>query len=487
MAVLVLALVGASIVIGVVVSLTPLEDPDDALAASAKTALTDSSVADSSPGGATRPSRDVSPEELDLPVTAESIDVAELRSELGALAELLERDYDQNAAALHIAAQIYAELKQTTQARSAWQACVDLKPQLAGPYAGLSELQIANGQEEEAIELLQQAHTANIRSSETLANLAAAYENLGELPQAQELLQQATTEYPQEGDLWQALGRVQNQMREYAAAEESLQRALELKGPSEAVLFTLITALVRQSKADEAKQYQEQLAQLRAARTKAAAEVAAQETAGDSQPPDAAFQAGYEQALAGIAQRVFLAASSVAEQQTDFEEAERLARRTLSLNPDQLQGYMALISALRNQRRLPEALAVHKLLLQKQPDNIFNYTNQASLALQLGDTQLARQTLEQAAEVDPNNALVQISLAKVYLTIGEFREARLLAASIVAEHPSAESYLLLAATYDAVGDQSSAQAAVRKAKQQWPDHPLFQSSEPTFQPGPPLR
>lgn len=455
--VVLVGVIGALVLIALVVYLTPLDDEelglDVANANGVGTLPGDTTLSNSPP--AYQP---VSRASLALPTVAEEMDVAKLRSELTELAGELQRKYSDDPIALHIAAQIYSELQQTKSAEMTWLKCLAMNPGVAGPYAGMSQIYVASGRDEMAVSLLEQAISNQIVSAELLVALGNAHENQGQLDKAQEILSAAAEQFPENGAAYLSLGRTQVQLRDYAGAEQNLEKAIELEGESEAALFSLSTALVRQRKTEAATAVRDRLQAIRK-----------QGTAGENE----GFQGIYNSAFLEIAHRIMLAAASVAENHGDLIEAEKLVRRAIRLDPDRLKSYMSLSSIFRAKNDLPAALEVHKILLEKQPENPLNAINLASIAMQVGQTSLAEESLQDAVNRDRSNLMAKTALAKFRLAAGEFAACRDLAAEIVEQVPSAEAYFLLAAAYDGAGQAEAAKAAMTRAQQLDPNHPML--------------
>lgn len=456
---LLLSVVGAAAIIVAIVIATPLPELDYA---GDPTVAPGGSLSLGANQGVVPPNtRRVSPESLNLPSNAENIDTAALQEELKAVAEQLLERYPSQPAALHVAAQIYAELKQRHAALEIWQRSIALRPTAPGQYVGFAEVLIASGRDDEAVQVLELARLEVGLTSELVLTLAQARENLGHLTEAEAILVSGIDEFDNDSGLWLALGRVRNQLGKFEQAESNLRYAIEMGGATEAALFTLATALTRQGKPSEAAETRKELEVLRASQNER----------------DQEFQQKYDSAMRRIAHRLLLAAASIEQEHDKLEDAEKLTRRALALVPDGLQAYMVLAGIYRQQSKLAEALAVHQVLLDKQPDNLLNYINLASLAMVAGDMQLAETTLIRAQRLDAEEPLVKVALAKLYLAMEKFSEARQLAVQVSESNPSVEAYLLLAAAYEGAGDGAAARAALEKAQDIDPQHPLLDKAQ----------
>lgn len=464
---LLVSLVAALALIAVIVLLTPLPEDDPS---GATTLATEANLPQDAAG------EEVQPQSLEtvannrskpqtLRVTPEEIEVEALQAELEALATSLPEKYPDEVKAHHVAAQIYAEFDRTAQAIDVWKRCVAMQPRSPGPFVGLAELYMANGDNEDAASLLGAAKVSGVQSVELIESLARAYENQGQLERADGELTQGVKTYPESSELWAAAGRVQNQLNTLPAAEASLRKAMQLGDQTRENLVLLAMVLARQKKTEEAAQVRAQLAQRE-----------------PTSPPESApasnerFQVSLDTTTREFAYHMFLASGAIAEHHGDLAEAERLMRRAQAVFPAGSQSYVSLSAIYRRQAKPGAALVVQRRLLEIQPENLVNYTNLANLALQVGDVLLAEQTLKDAVESVPEGTVAQHALVRLYLSKGSLAEALQLASETLDRHRSVESYMLLASVYGAAGDLAAAEATISEARKLNPSHPLLQNA-----------
>ncbi len=384
-----------------------------------------------------------------FPQNPAPIEVEAMQGELRELANKVIEKYPQDFAAYHVAAQVYAELKQSQQAETLWKKCLELSPNQLGASIGLAEVYMASGKDEEALELLERVRDlpSAQQSLEMLLALGKVHENLGQLDDSLLAYRACTELFPQLGSGWLALGRVQNQLGKFEEAESSLRKSIALDGPNEANLFALTTSLVRQRRTDEATELREQVA-------------ATQQSANSE---DAGFQSQYENALRNIAANIYVSAAIIEEEQGDLLEAANLNRRAIEIDPLQLRAYMSLSSVYRKAKQFADAVVIQRRLLELQPDNLLNYLNLANVEMAAGDVQSAEATLLMAAKMNEQGTLAQSALARLYLASGRTQQAHAMAVQVVENQPVAASYELLAAIYEAAGDFENANAATEKA------------------------
>jgi tetratricopeptide (TPR) repeat protein len=183
------------------------------------------------------------------------------------------------------------------------------------------------------------------------------------------------------------------------------------------------------------------------------------------------FQAAYSGSIRGLAAYSFTMAAIVYQRNDDLASAEKWFLRALSLDPNRLECYMGLASLYREERRLPDAIAIHQRMVELQPDNIVNYTNLASVAMQAGDETLAEKTLQQASQRDEANGTPCWLLARLYLATGRNAEALEFAMQAANRMKNVDAYLILMSAYQANGDPAGAANALEKARQVAPNDP----------------
>ena len=459
------SLAGAALVIAIVVWLTPMPVDEEALEAEsedlknvasqpeANTTTSDSALATATP---TQFVPQMSPgSTIVLPEDESTFVVAQLQDELRAVASQIVATYPDNFGAWHCAAQAFAELKQSTEAEEYWKRCLAMSPEFIGPYLGLAKLLMDKGRNEDAIEVLNRATELGGTDPELYQTLGECYENLGKLDEASRAVARGLVFYPNEASLHLVRARVATQLGDAQAAEASIRKAIEFGGETEAALTSLATILIRQGKRDEAQEVRKKISDRRADPVAAG---------GSNTEGDDRFQDDYEFALRGIARGVFASAASVYAANNNLSQAEQLYLRALTLSPNDNETLLGLSSALLHQNKLADLEIVLERLISLNPDNIVHRVNLATTLVQLGEVARAETTLKAAIERAPSEPLPKVALSKLYLSTGRPVDARLAIVDVVQEVPSAATFELLAATYEASGDYKAAQAAREKAK-----------------------
>jgi tetratricopeptide (TPR) repeat protein len=190
------------------------------------------------------------------------------------------------------------------------------------------------------------------------------------------------------------------------------------------------------------------------------------------------FQVVYEATLRGIVIMTLCNAAAEYQRQGQPQEAERLYRKALELNPNDPDTCRWLASLYHALGRTADARILQQRLVELEPNRVENYLNLASLSAQLGQDEAAEQMLLTAIRVEPRLAIGYRSLASLYLGRGQHADACKFAEKAVQLEPSVDGYLLLAVASKQLGDVSGAQAALRHARRLAPNDPRVQNVDP---------
>lgn len=339
---------------------------------------------------------------------------AELQAYLAEVAETLTTEMASDSAALHIAAMIYAELRQTQTAEGLWRQCLEMSAEEMGPVVGLSGLLVDQGKTEEAIEILERARTSEKSTAEYFQKLADAYTKIGNLDSAEEVAKLGVRKFPNVAALWYELGVIESQLRKNGQAESSLRRAVDLGDRSRGTVNALVTILNRVGKTEEAQDLAKSVLPVEAEKP----ESNDVPEGSEKQASDATFSESYAEVLRNLAVPFLRNASSVAAANKKLEHAEKWLLQALAEEPTNGEIYMDLSSILRTDRKWGDAVVLHQKLLDIQPTNILNYMNLASVATQAQRPELAEQVLADATKRFPDVAYLYGERAKLALVRG---------------------------------------------------------------------
>ena len=388
-----------------------------------------------------------------LPTSPEPIEISKLQDEMISQAKHLEAFYAKDSTALDICASVYYDLNQLDEADRLWKACVALQPTEHDPYIRYAQFLTAQERAEEAIKLIELAHSKSIETAGTYHQLAVAYDRSGQAEKAFEIAEEITHRFPDYGDSWLLKGKVQNQLGKTVDAETSLQKALELGQTEIDVWPVLVTVLAR-------KGDRQQAAELRAKLKTLQDSAKATDAQGELQP----FQQKFEASLRDRAARLFYL-SAVQEKKTwNTNESLRLATRSIQIKPNDPPALVYLAEQLVEANRVADAIVVYQRLIDIQPENIVNFTNLAGLAFREKNQLLAARTLESGLKFHPDEVILQIPLAKVYVGLRRPLEAREIVSKILTTQNNPEAMMILGASYQLTGELDEANKAFERAK-----------------------
>ncbi len=387
---------------------------------------------------------------VEIPTTAVEVPNEDLQADGVDEIEKLQKRFPKNPAAMHVAAMLYAGLRQTEKAEEIWRRSITLDSRYVGPRTGLASVLTDRGEDDEAVQVLSRAIADRCASPETYYTLAEVLTKLGRLDEAEKTLQDGLKLFPQVAKLWFLLGQTQNQRQQFEQAEASLLKAIQFGYGSPTVYFTLSNACIRQGKKEEAAKYRKQFSEMK--------EAGAEATEGQ------AFHEKYGKALRPLVASSFAGAAAVYEKEKEPGEAERLFLKNLALIPKNPEVLRELASFYLKTERPADARVVLQRLVELDPTGAIDLMNLASVSAQLGDFAGAEKSLRQVIELKPDAALPRISLAQLFLQTGDFKEARAQAESSIRVVPTAQGYGVLAAAAQALGDEATARSATEMAQ-----------------------
>ncbi len=376
---------------------------------------------------------------LKLPTAEDRLTTEQLQSALEALAESLSKEFPQDSKAHHVAAMIYAELRQTKRALNSWENCLAISRSEVGPVLGMSKILLDQGEEDRGIALMEelQKSSNDKLTVDFFQQLSDAYSQIGEIEKAEKIAGEGLNRFPKDAGLHRVSGLAKMQMQQLEQAEQSLKQAVALGDRSPSTRNTLRGLLLRQGKADEAKQFDEPKSISDGSR--------ADQHVNASDPGDTTFQSTYREALQRIALSLLHSSCAIAIANGKAELAEIWALSAIAESPLSPAPYMDLATALRAQRRLFDAYIVHQKLVEVQPDNPYNDLNLASVAAELGELHRAEQILTQGAAKFPRVAAFYGELAKISLNRSDFAKAQRLALQASELEPQNVDWLIVLA------------------------------------------
>lgn len=366
-------------------------------------------------------------------------------------------DFPNDAKLLHLGAVTYAEMLQTERALDLFEASLAIDSQDASVFVAYADLLLQVGRADEAMARLEAGRESAGDSTVFGIALAKAYSQCAELEKARELLEGLKPDAEYVSSVKLELARVQNQLQEFAAAEANARYVVDAGTTDRAAYLVLSTALMRQGKRDAAVEVREQMPEIE------------QQLA----PGDQAYQKSFRK----FAAHTYAVLGSAFEVKGLFGEAEDKLLYSVALDPSSESALMALVSLMRKQARIQDALKWQQKAAEVAPENILHVVNLASLAAAVRDFPLAEKSLYKAVELD-DTGQAALQLAQFLMGIGKPVEAVQAARQGVALSGALEAHLILMMALKNQGDKLATAQAYLEAKKLYPDAPQLVGFQP---------
>ena len=141
--------------------------------------------------------------------------------------------------------------------------------------------------------------------------------------------------------------------------------------------------------------------------------------------------------------------------------AEASARRSLDLDPQLADGYLAMAGVYRLRWKWADALRAFGVALQLDPRNVPALLNYSQLLYAAGNAEASLEQAQRAAELDPNSALALLGEARALTLFGRHQEGKALIERALELDPALpQTRVYQAMAYLRLGDSSRALAIV---------------------------
>ena len=148
----------------------------------------------------------------------------------------------------------------------------------------------------------------------------------------------------------------------------------------------------------------------------------------------------------------------------NLQEAEKLLRRAVKLDPKNTEYLMRLGLMFQSSNRLQDALQMFQKVTETDPNNTISHMNTGTILVQLNKFSDAEEVFQKTIKLDPNFFGGYRELAQLYLkTETKLPEALKLAKTAVELEESAANYFILSWAYDRNGDVANALSALKRA------------------------
>lgn len=401
------------------------------------------------------------PQHISAPIGSEQrpADSLCLRQESLALADELINAFPSNPDALEVKARFCLLFGESENAAACWRSALKAAPQYAYATHGLGKVEMLNSNFEAAIELFLQAVSTLPANVELVHDLADAYTKLGQIDEAITTLSSFVAKYPESATTYLRLGQSYLANSQFELAEPAFRTALTLVPGLPRAEQGLATALLRLGKRDEAK---ELLTTQHARRTAEQTELSPQRT--------------FDEELKACADR-YCNAAEVYVGAGRFNHAERVIKRALVLSPNNSHASSVLVSVLRSQRRLAEAISVAQQQSKLAPNNSSWQFTIGFLASEMGDHADAQAAFREVVRLAPDSPVGYDSLVRTLIRAqSSLPETIKLATKLVQMRGTAADHELLGQSYAVNGDLNRAYQSLSEAIRLDPENQIYRGA-----------
>ena len=364
-------------------------------------------------------------------------------------------------------------------------------------YAYQAMAEMAQGETEDALALIERARTSAPTSTTVMFSSARIAAARGELAQASDLLGEILAQDPKHAQAWALKGDIEMRAQRRQDALEAYGKAIDLQPEfylarlRRALIYLLdenypaaaedAEVLARIAPRSSGSNYVQGLLLFQKKEYADAITALSQAEPAHRQFPMVLFYLGSAHLIegnvdsaAGFAARfVELAPENIAGrkllamlrlQAEKYAEVETLLQPVLDANPDDLGAMKLLANALIKSGKTDEGIAVLARLAELQPDSAEARVQLGAGLLLSGDSSEAVHHIESALELNPEFQQADILLVLNHVRKQEYDAAITAAKAYVARNPvSVTPYNLLARVYLAAGRQSEAIETLNKA------------------------
>ena len=378
-----------------------------------------------------------------LPAAAERLD-----QQTREIAKRLTSSFPKKPAALHVAAMMHAQLRETSEAKNYWSQCIELAPNDARYTLNFATVAMEQGDNQQAAKLLGELMRSGNESVDILLHYGMALTNSGEAEKGRDVLMQGIAKYPEAASLKVVLGQAHLKLNELQQAIEAFEQAIQADVDSSDVYFNLMTAHRRAGNSEEAEKYQTKF------------DAAKQDSGGMGQQR---FQTLSVAEARRTAVTILVEASSVYLSENKFTETEQCLLQALALEPTTLAAYQMLADMYQATGQLANEQAARQRLLDLEPFRFEHLLTLAQVSAEMKQLERAEGYLKLALAQNPDTLIARVALAEFYLDAGKFEQACHYGREAVERFPSAEGFEFLAKAYNRAGNSKGEAEATANA------------------------
>lgn len=395
-------------------------------------------------------------------------EIAALKKEKLELAEKLLREFPNSEDPLVLMGNVHREQGHTAEAVKCWEKALEQNPRRTDAYNGMGWIAFDKGEYEKAIASWRKALEINPKMPDVHNSIAQTLIVLGRYDEVIKEAQQELKVAPQSSLSYFLLGQGYLKQKEYDRAKKYYEKAIELKPDYRNAYYGLITVCSRLKLKDEAGEY---LATFKKLKAEERTVLMDRNKAFDDLVTS-------RKSLA----ETYSNAESIYQKKGNFQEAEKLLRKTITLDPNNTEYLMRLGLLFQSSNRLTNALEMYEKIREIEPDNMISHLNAGTILVQLGSFAKAETAFQKAITLAPKFSGAYRTLAHLYLKTGtKLPEALKLAKTAVELEETADNCFILSWAYDKNGDVTNARSALERAIELEPGNPKYRQMYERFQ------
>ena len=369
-----------------------------------------------------------------------------LRQEAQQLAEELVVRIPNNPDALEVKARFHLLFGESESAKLCWLQAIQLVPNYAYALQGLGKISMLHSDYEQAAVYLNKSIQSQPANVEAVHDLADAYTKLGAIDEANSTLEKIADKGPASALTLVLLGQGYLVKSRYEQAETVFRKAIQLSPGTTRAEQGLGTVLLRTGRQDEARQLLTGQQAVRASANKIRTE-----------------QEHFDEEKKECSPR-FRMAAEVYLGIGDMARAERIAIRSLALDPTSPEARVLLFSIYQKQGKITEAIDFARESLGLNPMNPDWHYTLGVLLGQKDDFLAADSSFREVIRLAPKSPIGYQALARLLIRIGKnLNESIPIAEKLVEVRGAAADHELLAQAYAVNSDFTHAFQALSEA------------------------
>ncbi len=411
---------------------------------------------DSPPVLSEQPETEIIPSKLTI-----EQEIVALKKEELEFTEQLIREFSNSEDPLVLMGNVYRKQGNSAEAEKYWKKALELNPERPDVYIGMGWTAFEKAEYDKAIVFWRKALEINPKIPAVHNSIAQTLIVLGRYDEVIKEAEEELKISPKSSLSYFLLGQGYLKLKEYDKAKKYYETAIELQPDYMNVYYGLFTVCSRLKLQDEAGKHLAIFKKLKAEDSKVL-------TDRNKAFDDVVL-------IRKMLAEIYSDAEHIYYEKGNFQEAEKLLQRAVTLDPNNTEYLMKLGSMFQSSNRLPDALHIYGRVNQIEPDNILSRWNTGVISMQLKQFNDAEKVFKKVITLDPKFSGGYRELAHLYLITGtNLSEAMKLAKTAVVLEEIADNYFILSWAYDINGDVANAVSALKRALELDPGNLQYQ-------------